>query len=284
MSTQGLKTSGLLIQQLGIMLSQEKTAYKTCDYLSLKDTVACAADRNALCEWGYSVVAACSGVDRSAVAVAISYFDRYLSSSEPSTGQALNDRYQLQLVFVACLVIALKAYSGLNVEVDFISNVVCDGSYNAEDIIGMENEILRSLKWRLNGPTPHDFIDGFLQVVVPTIEAQQFDFLSRYSKHIASVGLTSYFVALHCPSTIAHASIACALQYMGIESSADGMNILQCLNGFTDGFQLQSLLRAIFRMTHDYDSPAGVAMIQGRQAEDDETIAFSNLHRHSHVV
>jgi hypothetical protein len=250
MPGQGLKTTSLVIEQLGVMLSQEKTTYEFCDYLNLKDTAVCAADREILCTWGLSVVDACSGVDKSAVAVAVSYFDRYLSLSEPSAEQALNDRFQFQLAFVACLVIALKAHSGFNVEVDFISDVVCDGSYKVEEIIGMENEILRSLQWRLNGPTPHDFIDGFLQVV-PALKSQQVEFLSRYSKHIASVGITSYFVALHCPSTIAYASISCALQYMDAVSPVDGVSILQYLNmipGATDGSRLQMLVRTMLSL------------------------------------
>ena len=99
------------------------------------------------------------------------------------------------------------------VEMNFVSDVLCDGSYKANNITTMEFEILRSLKWRFNGPTPHHFIGAFLKVL-PSTDPNEVEIVSRYANHLASVGITSYFVALHSPSSIAYASICCALELM----------------------------------------------------------------------
>jgi hypothetical protein len=37
--------------------------------------------------------------------------------------------------------------------------------YDANEIIAMELNVLQALKWKLNGPTPHDFIDYYLELV-----------------------------------------------------------------------------------------------------------------------
>jgi hypothetical protein len=201
------------------------------------------------------VVAACGGVKRSTVAVAISYFDRYLSSSDPSAKGALAHRFQFQLAFVACLVIALKVHSGFTVETSFISDVVCEGLYSAKEIVDMEDKILRALNWYLNGPTPHDFIGGFLEAV-PSIKPRHIDFVSRYSKNIADLGMTNYYVAMQCPSEIAFTSICCALYHVNSESRIDGLAIMQYLKVLTGlnpaDQELQQLLETMFTLMHEH--------------------------------
>jgi hypothetical protein len=271
MSGRVSKKTSLVIEQLDVMLSQEKTvAYKRYDYLNSKESAVSAEDRQDLCNWGYSIIATLAGIDKSAVAVAISYFDRYLSSSKQSVKQVIGDRGQVQLAFVSCLVIALKAHSGMSVEMNFVSDVLCGGTYEASDITEMEFEIMRSLKWRLNVPTPHDFIDAFLQVL-PSTEPNELEILSCYANHVASVGITSYFVALHSPSSIAYASICCALELMDTDMvpSINGLHnmISQCITTTTDaidGSQFQTLLRALISMMKDHLQ----ADDQGMQADE----------------
>jgi hypothetical protein len=270
MSGQVSKKTSLVIEQLDVMIGQEKTAYKCHDYLNTNKSGVSASDRQALCNWGYSLIGVCVGVDKPAVAVAISYFDRYLSSSKQNVKQVIGDRGLVQLAFVSCLVIALKVRSGICVDMNYVSDELCGGSYVASDVTEMEFEILGSLKWRLNGPTPHDFIVAFLQVL-PSTEPNELEILSRYSNHVASVGIANYFVALHSPSSIAYASICCALELMdtNMVPSINGLHnmISQCIKtttDTTDGSQLQTLLRALIRMMQDYLQ----ADDQGMQADD----------------
>ncbi|KAL3773546.1 hypothetical protein ACHAWO_012422 [Cyclotella atomus] len=227
LSRQGMQNNSLLIDQLSSMFYQESTTkYKSIDYMNSEEVEVYPSDRESLCVWGYSVVAACRVVDRSVVAAAISYFDRYLSSSDPSAKQALTRIFQFQLAFVGCLVIALK------------------------DIIDTEGKILKALNWYLNGPTPNDFIEGFLGVV-PPFSPHHIDSISRYSKHIVDLGMTNYFVAMHCPSKIAFTSICCALRHVNSLPAIDGLAIRKYLEVMTgldlncDDQELQLLLQTM---------------------------------------
>ncbi|KAL3788896.1 hypothetical protein HJC23_002650 [Cyclotella cryptica] len=212
-----------LIDQIRIMQKQERNAYKCYDYMnSLKATVS-ESDRQALCNWGYKTIAACHCVDRSTAVVAFSYFDRFMSTSNPSAKRALVHIHDYQLALVTCLVIALKVHSGFKVELDFVSSVVCSNQYEAEEIIEMEKQVLEALQWRVNGPTPHDFIDCFIEVIQP-MERIHIDFLTRFSKALAEFSVTRYSIALQAPSAIAFASVLCALQYLDSMSSIDNLS------------------------------------------------------------
>jgi hypothetical protein len=215
-----------------VMQEQEKSeAYKCKDYMSLTNVLG-PSDRAALCDWGYRVIEACKGISRLTAVKAFSYFDRFLSLSAQSASAqcALQDIGVSQLAFVASLVIALKVHSGFNVEPDFVSDVLCNHMYNAKDINNMEMEILQALEWRVNGPTPHDFIDSFLEIA-PLIKAPHRDFLTRVSKFIVELAVVRYPIALHQPSEIAFASICCALQTLEAVTftSIDSVSVLHYL-------------------------------------------------------
>jgi hypothetical protein len=117
-----------LLRQIHVMHLKEKhPSYKHADYLnaSIADMDVTASDREVLFKWGYETIAACNGVSRITAVKALSYFDRFLSTCAPAAEQALKDKADFQLAFVACFVIALKVHSGFSVESEFVSSVVC---------------------------------------------------------------------------------------------------------------------------------------------------------------
>ena len=154
-----------LISQMHMMQRQETLAsYRCTDYIySPHNHIFSSSNRQALCEWGFHTITAFSGIRRTTVVVAISYFDRFLGSSTPSANRVLSNINHIQLAFVACLVVALKVKAGLNVDTEFVSRVVCRNGYSAQEINDMEIEVLQALRWKLNGPTAHDFIDYFFE-------------------------------------------------------------------------------------------------------------------------
>jgi hypothetical protein len=164
------------------MQQQEKSqAYRCIDYMS-SSTSLCPDGRLALCNWGYKTVAACDGIRPATAVTAISHFGLFMGSNSRSVELARADIGTAQLAFVTCLVIVLKTHSGFNVRSDFVSNTICRDMYCADEIIQMELEILQSLQWRLNGPLPHDFINSFLQVVIPFVDSRHLNFLTTCSK------------------------------------------------------------------------------------------------------
>eukprot|EP00956_Cyclotella_meneghiniana_P007441 scaffold10123_cov24-Cyclotella_meneghiniana.AAC.2 len=205
----------LVVSQICIMLQQEKSlSYKCSDYLSTTQAIG-PTHREALCKWGYQTIAACHGVSRLTAVVAFGYFDRFLSSNTPAANRALNDVTECQLAFVTCLVIALKIHSGFNVETNFVSNVITKNSYDAVEIDNMELHILQSLGWKLNGPTPHDFIDYFLEVM-PGVDGVRLECVKRLSKTLVETALTGYTTVLHYPSEVAFTSLFYALHHVDV--------------------------------------------------------------------
>jgi hypothetical protein len=216
---------------ISLMQQQERSeAYRCSDYLAFANSMH-PDDRQALCNWSYHTVASCKGVSSATAVMAISYFDRFMSSNSSSAELALEDIGVGQLACVTCLVVALKVHYGFNVETDFVSNAICRDMYSADEINRMEIEILQSLDWRLNGPIPHDFIDAYLNLheVIPTIDSSYLDSLARCSKAMAELAVTRYEVALHYPSAIAFTSICCALLYLEAVPSVDSVTVLGCI-------------------------------------------------------
>ena len=148
-----------------------------------------------MCQWGYRTVDACK-VDRNVAVAAITYFDRFLSFRGLRVVEdcvANHSAYQLAFIvswttFCAllckliswllsslsvsaisqsCLVIALKGREGINVSRGFVKEIQlqCKEMYNIEEINQMEFQVLNTLSWRLNGPTPQDFIHCFMELL-----------------------------------------------------------------------------------------------------------------------
>ena len=201
-----------------MMQQQENSpSYKCNDYMSTTHVVT-PCHREALCHWGYHTVATCLHISPSSCATTISYFDRFLSSSSPTATGALSDPGELQLAFVACLVIALKSHAGFKVELDYVSDKICGNMYTSTEINCMEREILQALNWRLTGPTAYDFIDYFLEVT-PHLEEDEKERVLNFSKNVMEFAMTKYAVAIRRPSELAFTVMSYAIDFAGLASS-----------------------------------------------------------------
>ena len=241
---------GCVTSQILVMLEQERAeAYRCIDYLSYRTELS-PADRQALCNWGYQIIAAFPGISRLTGVKAISYFDRYMRFSS----QGREELETIQLAFVASLLIALKVDSGFRVEIDFVAHVFTNDAYNEEDIERMEMKVLQALGWRLSGPAPHDFIDKFLDAI-PRIETMHRAFLRQLSKAVAEVAITRYCIALQHPSVIAFSAICCGLEYLKTMFAIDTLAIrrsLEIVFGFDcNDLTLKSVIKTMVHIMLD---------------------------------
>lgn len=241
-----------LLAELLAMLKQEQTAYAPSgDYLSpssLRGENFSGAptpspdDRRLLCLWSYDIIDLCE-LDRSVACIAFSYFDRFMSSDSRRAQFALVSRHEFQLAFCAALVIALKARSGMNVEFDFVSKIICKDMYRQDEIVEMElgkmmdmlsyhcrnplhlsevpltalivtfTEILKALRWRLNGPCCQDFVRYFMEIP-STVQSNPYlvSILTELAENEAEVYMSDYTHALRNPSKIAFTSLLTAVK------------------------------------------------------------------------
>jgi len=205
-----------LIDQLQFMLEQEETHYQVglgCDDYFPPWAAVSSSDRQTMCSWSYDIVNACS-IPREVACIAMSYFDRFMCTSSQRARTALASRREFQLAFITCLIIALKCRAGMQVDSDFVSDTICQKLYCEEEIIKMEKEILSALQWRLNGPSPHEFIGGLVELLPSHdgLNSEVVDQLKTMSHVQVEAAMLDYSMALQSPSSIAYVALLTAMQ------------------------------------------------------------------------
>ncbi|KAL7542601.1 hypothetical protein ACHAXR_012789 [Thalassiosira sp. AJA248-18] len=169
--------------------------------------------RSKMVEWSYQVSDFCN-FQRETVSMAMNYLDRFLSTASPRAHQALCDKKEFQLVAMTSLYIAIKLFEPLAMDPGLLVHI-SHGCYTETDIVEMEEEILKSLQWRVNGPTTHAFLNHIMALLPPsayrndeTTAANLLDF-SRFQAEIA---VSDYDLSLEKTSTVALASILNSLE------------------------------------------------------------------------
>jgi hypothetical protein len=206
----------LFLEQVRTMLEQESTTYRVSrDYFRRvcyagdwdAEVEVSPSTRAMLLAWGFQI-ADCCKLRRKVAIDAMSYFDRFLSNSfSPSAQTVLSNQYDFQLCFITCMLIAMKNYSGLSVELDFASKIICNGIYSVQELSAMEMHVLQGLEWRLNGPSPIDFVHAFVQMLPPQ-EKKGLDAMIRVSEALVEAAIMDYSLMLQSsPSSMAYASI-----------------------------------------------------------------------------
>jgi len=204
------------IDHLQLMQAQEPYYRIGADYLSSTSATITAADRRALCSWSYEIIESLSNINSEVACIGMSYLDRFMATSSPRAKVALTTRHEYQLATVACTVIAIKNRGGIkHLGSDFVAEVVCHGLYSKDELDDIEMEVLNALSWRLNGPTPHEFIDalvGLLSAISEDDNASSSLLLTEHSKIKVDNAVLDYNLALQSSLALAYAAILTSLK------------------------------------------------------------------------
>lgn len=119
--------------------------------------------RKAMANWCIQVADTLS-FSHETVGLAMSFFDRYLSSRRGRSQEALDSRNMFQLAAITCFYTAVKTHEPVELGVDLLAKM-CRNFYSEADIIAMESDILFALEWRVSGPTPMDFVRHLIQLL-----------------------------------------------------------------------------------------------------------------------
>jgi len=229
------------------MQAQEVDYKISFDYLlsSSSDTPVTAEDRHVLCLWSYQLMDSLFSNlsrDREIACIGMSYLDRFMATSSKQAKVALCSRYEYQLATVACLVLALKNRVGVKLDTDFVADVMCHGLYTNDELDAMEMEILQALTWRLNGPSPHEFIDGLVRLL-PAISFYGDDsdespllILSKHSKIRVETAILDYELALQSSLSLAYAALLTSLSNSSV---LDGFHPKDLINWMSN---IQSIM------------------------------------------
>ena len=208
-------------------MQEQESQYRARDHLSSPSATITSDDRRVLCSWSYCIVESCS-IDKSVACIAMSYLDRFMSTSSHRAMTALLSRQEYQLALVSCLVIALKCREGIRVGTDFVADTICLGLYEKDEIDAMEMEVLQALKWKLNGPSSHEFINAIVELLPGSIDATSSLIALAYD-HIEAA-ILDYEMALQPSSSLAYAALLTCLQMPLILDKFHPMDIIDWIS------------------------------------------------------
>ncbi|KAG6497681.1 cyclin-A1-4-like [Zingiber officinale] len=128
----------------------------------------------------------------------VNYIDRYLSGNEIN-------RQRLQLLGVACMLIASKYEEICAPQVEEFCYIT-DNTYFKDEVLQMETEVLKYLKFEMTAPTAKCFLRRFIRAaqVSDEVPAMQIEFLANY---VAELSLLEYNFLCYAPSLVAASAI-----------------------------------------------------------------------------
>ncbi|KAG6390419.1 hypothetical protein SASPL_148153 [Salvia splendens] len=128
----------------------------------------------------------------------VNYIDRYLSGN-------VMDRQRLQLLGVACMMIASKYEEICAPQVEEFCYIT-DNTYVKEEVLQMESTVLNFLKFEMTAPTVKCFLRRFVRVAQEVTDAPSMQ-LECMANYIAELSLLEYSMLSFAPSLIAASSI-----------------------------------------------------------------------------
>lgn len=254
-------------------LSRQELFYQCDDYLKFRKDSSVAAKetvdekcRYTMVNWCYQVLDYCNASQETA-SIAISYVDRFLSSSQGSF--VLNDKNWFQLTVMGSLQLAIKMHESSNLESDTLSQL-SRGLFSVDDISLMEKAILSALSWRLCPPTPYVFLDLFLDLLPPSLLNSMKLSLLKLSQEQIYLASPYYFFTLEKSSAVAFASLLNALDEIRCTSEV-AKAFMSCANcvgfNFLDDTSLD-LRRKLFALTNPESSETLNITISRRQSSN----------------
>lgn len=207
--------------------------------------------RSKMCEWIFHVIDS-TRLQRETASVAMGFLDRFLASSSEQAEYAKSNRKEYQLAAMTCLYIAVKIREPFEMDAALMSRL-SRGVHSAEEITSLEYNILIALQWKVNGPTPIQFVNHILELL-PDSARSAAPTLYEHSHFQTELAVGDYaFVPYLRQSTIAIASILNSLG--GIERGSFP---------FDECIQFIQVISSAFDL--DIDSPL-VNAVRGRLLE-----------------
>ncbi len=134
--------------------------------------------------------------------LAVNIMDRYLAKEKIT-------KKKLQLLGVACLLIASKFIDAYNACDVSLMVYLCDGVCTANDIVEMELHLLVRLNYRISAPNSRSFLSIYLT------ECQADECITSISHFIVDATLVSYHLLEYLPSEVACAALLLARKIKG---------------------------------------------------------------------
>ena len=193
-------TNDETLSRIEAMCRQEDDVTACYNYLQQSHTDIDEKCRTSMVTWCQQVQKALK-LSSETVSIAISFFDRYLSSGKGKCHEALQDKYKFQLAMITSFYISVKLYESVQLNADTLVKL-CKGYYAKADILDVEEDILFALDFRLATPTPLEFVRHFVNLLPSEVNTTSL--LKACSKRIEYT--TSDFYFTFCKPSVVGAS------------------------------------------------------------------------------
>merc|ERR1719203_2014631 len=170
--------------------------------------------------------------------IAMSFFDRYLSSGKGNSQEVLGSKREFQLAAITSFYTAVKIYEPVVLGLDMLVQI-CRGTYTESDIISMENDILTALNWRVSCHTPMDFARHLLELLPAELSSSDSEILLEGCQRNVDDAVTDIHFSCSTPSTLGISCLASALTTSRILSLVKKQKIWVRLSELCD-FDLSS--------------------------------------------
>ncbi|KMZ74494.1 Cyclin A-like protein [Zostera marina] len=167
------------------------------DYIQLVQKDVTAGMRGVLVDWLVEVAEEYKLLPNTLFST-VSCIDRFLSC------QCIN-RSKLQLLGVSCMLAASK-YEEISPPNTEEFRYITDNTYTKDEVVDMEFDVLKYLKWAMGAPTAKTFLGRFIKECLSESDESylQFEFLSSY---LAELSLIDYACIQYPPSIIAASAV-----------------------------------------------------------------------------
>ncbi|VFQ99070.1 unnamed protein product [Cuscuta campestris] len=163
------------------------------DYLEKVQSDVSANMRGILVDWLVEVVEEYKLLPET-LYLSVNYIDRFLSVSHVS-------RHKLQLLGVSAMLIASKYEEISPPHVDDFCYIT-DNTFNKKEVVKMEQDVLKSLKFELGTPTIRSFLRKFISIAQDDWKAHKLE-LESLVYYLAELSLLDYYCVRFLPSLVA---------------------------------------------------------------------------------
>mmetsp|Transcript_25408 Transcript_25408/g.51741 ORF Transcript_25408/g.51741 Transcript_25408/m.51741 type:complete len:356 (+) Transcript_25408:630-1697(+) len=255
---------------ISVMRHQEDEAYKCNDYL-LRRRIDCLSTtretssvntqqqqvggetvdvtcREKMAEWSYRIVDHFHG-NREIVAISFNMLDRFLD-------RCCCDRTAFKLAAITSLYISIKLYSSKQVSIESLSRL-SRGEFDVKNIAEMETILLKTLDFRLHGPTSQKFIDHMMTLLSQDIKEGTRRIIGQRAHFFAELAVLDYSLSIESPSSLAFAAIMNAAEGFenhSISYDESAIFLMAVENATKADFQSQKMCIIRDRLWHLYET------------------------------
>jgi len=226
-TSNGVYDEESVLERITAMRVREEETARCRDYLTPQVDSRC---RRLMVDWCFAVVDAFA-LSRETVGAAMSILDRYLSSGNGKSRDALKCPQTYQMAVITSLFMAIKIHEPSVLGIQLLVKL-CRGVYEERDIVATESDILSALEWRVyaSSTAPMEYV-RHLVCLLPRQCVDVADVILESAARRADVAASDIYFSTCRASSVGMACLAGALDDMSTMPSSDKEALWRGLSG-----------------------------------------------------